>query len=431
MARSAQRQWERTGDLVPRGVRSPRVSFPGPEPDGNQAVPAVADDATEPTYRFPINSDVSIPPFPDLGCPDPALRPVRHWKSQRSWRSALASTSLHAGLLLMLMVGLQPTAGALRGGEQAIEVEVMVLGAVETQAAEPGPGEAPAESADANAKTDLAGTVPPVEPVDVVPEAEATPPAATVEAKIEQLPDMPPVEPTAAPTIVQVIEALPAEPAGAVSALNPTALPQATGRDSVEPDQTWSPAEPPKFASLPEAQQTLTPLTAEAPPDRLAAVRQPPPEAPAALSPARRQIPSARRPSNTEKASREGRNGREEGTTKSVASQRGGTTGAATEAGAADIATYRARVLGHLARHKLYPGSARDRGIEGRATLAFSIARDGTIVTASLAESSSASVLDEATMAMLRRAAPFPPIPNGGPPTMSFRTAVSYFLKGN
>ena len=80
--------------------------------------------------------------------------------------------------------------------------------------------------------------------------------------------------------------------------------------------------------------------------------------------------------------------------------------------GAPDIrARYLARVAALLEKAKRYPLLARRRGQEGTAVVRFSIGADGTLSGLEVARSSGARLLDEAAMDMVRRAAPFPPVP--------------------
>jgi protein TonB len=107
----------------------------------------------------------------------------------------------------------------------------------------------------------------------------------------------------------------------------------------------------------------------------------------------------------------------------------GATGGAAPTAGAAEVASYRSRVLAHLARFKNYPESAQDAGIQGRATVSFTITRSGGVTSVALAGSSGTGILDQATLAMVRRAQPFPAMPAGGPASMSFNAVIRYDLR--
>jgi protein TonB len=88
-----------------------------------------------------------------------------------------------------------------------------------------------------------------------------------------------------------------------------------------------------------------------------------------------------------------------------------GAGGAADAGGRAAISSYFARVQAHLLRHRVYPPEARASGITGVASVVFSLGRDGSVLSASLARGSGHAVLDQAAVAMVRRAAPFPPIP--------------------
>lgn len=212
------------------------------------------------------------------------------------------------------------------------------------------------------------------------------------------------------------------------------------------PAQTQVPAE--LQAALPDARPDPVPEPPPSPP-RPAAVRQtvsPPPVPPVAAQPAsRREAPTAERrlrptrapaanprPERRPRASRqtaaqarEAPRGEGTGRRNSQESRGSAASGAAS---AAAMAGYRARVLAHLARFKVYPDQARERGITGRAVLAFTLSASGQVTASSLAGSSGAAVLDQATLAMLRRAQPFPPMPPGSPATMRFTAGIRYNL---
>jgi protein TonB len=59
----------------------------------------------------------------------------------------------------------------------------------------------------------------------------------------------------------------------------------------------------------------------------------------------------------------------------------------------------------------IYPHHARTQGIEGRSFVRFSIHSDGTLISVQLVRSSGHSMLDEEALSAIRRAAPFPTIP--------------------
>ncbi len=107
----------------------------------------------------------------------------------------------------------------------------------------------------------------------------------------------------------------------------------------------------------------------------------------------------------------------------------GASQGAAATAGKSEIASYRSRILAHLARFKDYPDSAQDAGIQGRTIISFTVTRSGGVSTSTLTGSSGAGVLDQATLTMLRRAQPFPAMPAGGPASLSITAVIRYDLR--
>ncbi|MBB4200147.1 protein TonB [Rhodoblastus sphagnicola] len=108
------------------------------------------------------------------------------------------------------------------------------------------------------------------------------------------------------------------------------------------------------------------------------------------------------------------------------AASQGGARGPAPATGGAEAQNWRGAVLAQLARHKQYPSSARDRDVTGTAVIAFTLSASGGVLGVSLARGSGSSALDQATLAMVRNAAPFPLAPAGA--RLSFTTAVNYSL---
>lgn len=78
---------------------------------------------------------------------------------------------------------------------------------------------------------------------------------------------------------------------------------------------------------------------------------------------------------------------------------------------AAALASYNQLVAAHLQRFKQYPSSAKAAGEQGTARLSFTLGRSGQVLGSRLAGSSGHPSLDAETLAMIRRAQPFPPIP--------------------
>jgi protein TonB len=73
--------------------------------------------------------------------------------------------------------------------------------------------------------------------------------------------------------------------------------------------------------------------------------------------------------------------------------------------------SYAALLLKWLEQHREYPRLARLQGIQGTVTLSLTLGRSGSVVAAAIRESSGQPLLDQATLDMVRRADPFPPLP--------------------
>ena len=75
------------------------------------------------------------------------------------------------------------------------------------------------------------------------------------------------------------------------------------------------------------------------------------------------------------------------------------------------LPNWKSQLAARLERYKRYPEQAQARGEQGVAQLAFSIDRSGGVHRARIAHSSGSRALDEATLALVERAAPLPPPP--------------------
>jgi protein TonB len=84
-------------------------------------------------------------------------------------------------------------------------------------------------------------------------------------------------------------------------------------------------------------------------------------------------------------------------------------------AGGASIASWRDLVIAQLQRAKRYPAAAEARRAHGVAMVSFTLSRGGGVLARSLARSSGSSDLDQEALAMINRAAPFPPFPSSMP----------------
>jgi protein TonB len=103
------------------------------------------------------------------------------------------------------------------------------------------------------------------------------------------------------------------------------------------------------------------------------------------------------------------------------------TTGATS---AAALASYNQLVAAHLQRFKQYPSSAKAAGEQGAARLSFTLGRSGQVLGSRLAGSSGHPSLDGETLAMVRRAQPFPPMPPDlKQASMSFSIPVQFSIR--
>lgn len=74
-------------------------------------------------------------------------------------------------------------------------------------------------------------------------------------------------------------------------------------------------------------------------------------------------------------------------------------------------ASWQARLMAHLERHKRYPASARSSRQEGTVHLEFLVDRLGQVLSAKVVRGSGFAALDDEALAMLRRAVPLPQMP--------------------
>ncbi len=99
-------------------------------------------------------------------------------------------------------------------------------------------------------------------------------------------------------------------------------------------------------------------------------------------------------------------------------------------ASAAAVASYKQLVAAHLQRFKQYPPGAKAAGQQGTARVSFTLGRGGQVLSASLGGSSGHSALDSETLAMVRRAQPFPQFPPDVTlGSMSFSAPVAFYIR--
>jgi periplasmic protein TonB len=99
--------------------------------------------------------------------------------------------------------------------------------------------------------------------------------------------------------------------------------------------------------------------------------------------------------------------------------------GAAVRPTSAVIASWQRLLVAALERHKRYPPQG--HGKRGEARLAFSIDRQGHVLTSRIVHSSGSGALDEEALALVKRAEPLPAPPAGLPDNqLSFVVPIRY-----
>ena len=119
-------------------------------------------------------------------------------------------------------------------------------------------------------------------------------------------------------------------------------------------------------------------------------------------------------------------------TTASPKAERQAPAASAASAGAsaAALASYRQMVAAHLQRFKQYPPAAKAAGQQGTARVSFTLTRSGGVTSVSLGGSSGHSALDTETLAMVRRAQPFPAFPaDVKQSSMPFSAPVAFYIR--
>ena len=106
------------------------------------------------------------------------------------------------------------------------------------------------------------------------------------------------------------------------------------------------------------------------------------------------------------------------------------TAGAAVQKLRIDAFRWQTALAAHIERFKRYPAKARSSGEQGVATVAFTIDRQGRLLTSRIVQSSGSAMLDQETLAMLDRAQPMPAPPNDVPDNkLSFIVPVRFNIK--
>jgi protein TonB len=291
----------------------------------------------------------------------------------------ICSAAAHAALYLPFAREPEPMASL---GEMVITAEIVIgtntpEGTVDeqgqAQASAPEPARTPDPAPDRQA-TELADARPPE------PDGAASEPA-------------PHVQPAPA-TTEQRVAALPQ------TAEQPAVKPQAP----IEPEPDASPNPPTAIDNIPPALPEAKPLPA--PPRQ---TTRPAPKTP--------EKPKA----ETRRAALGGPPNQQRSTAPAS------TSAAGAGRGRSDLSSnYAGLVAAHLARFKQFPPDARSRGDQGGASVTFSLSGGGGVTSVRLTRGTGVASLDAEATAMVRRASPFPPPPDGRP--QSFTVPVSFRL---
>jgi len=217
-----------------------------------------------------------------------------------------------------------------------------------------------------------------------------------------------------------------------------TSSPQPTPMDLAPgPVMQQADASPPPEAVQQEVvQEQIAPTPPQEKPEVVAPPEQkteptPPKPEPAKIVPEKKPAPvkpkvvrtEAKKPTDAPPAPR---------TTASPRAERQAPAASAASAGAsaAAMASYNQRVAAHLQRFKQYPPAAKAAGQQGVARLSFTLGRGGEVLASRLGGSSGHAALDAETMAMVRRAQPFPPFPSDMKQrSMSFSVPVAFSIR--
>lgn len=250
--------------------------------------------------------------------------------------------------------------------------------------------------------------VDPTEVTEVEPVVEEQQVAMAEPAAVEAVQETEPVE---APAVDEVAEVEPEKPIEAPREIA-----------AIDPESPMKPVEDVSVTKLSEAVAIPQPK-----PREIKAVEpkpQPKKVAEAAPKPpTTKNVDQARKSTKTQKA----RGNAEVSVSAASGVARGNRGERQAEAGWANRSNYAGRIVAHLQKHKHYPKEAADKRLTGIAMLTFSISADGRLKSVSLRGSSGAAPLDQAALATVKRASPFPAIPQeAGVSSMTFTVPLRY-----
>ncbi|MGV3650089.1 MAG: TonB family protein [Devosia sp.] len=280
---------------------------------------------------------------------------------------------------------------------EPVESEDVVGAEAETVTAEPLP-ETIAETLPQVAE---ASPTPPAEPLPAETVTEPVPPAAIPAELTSTAEDALPLAAPAPLLPAEPVEAIPPAPIAVAEAESEPAQPKPPTLAAETPPETLAETPLETVAAVEETELSPSPFprprserpVAEPAPPR----REPPPE----TRPVRQQQPPPRRTAP-------GAGGNSTADSVAAAAPSPPRASGTGSGGSADVARYPSQVIG-----KLRNALRRAGGQSGEVMVRFTVAANGSLSGASIARSSGNGALDQAALALVRRAAPFPPIPAG------------------
>lgn len=123
--------------------------------------------------------------------------------------------------------------------------------------------------------------------------------------------------------------------------------------------------------------------------------------------------PKKRRAGARGKDQQDARRGVASGRQNAQKATEGRKTARASQSGNARVSNYPGKVRAKLRRAQRYPRAAKRQRLKGEVHVRFTIARNGSVSAIRIARSSGSEILDRAAVDTVRRAAPFPKIPDG------------------
>lgn len=169
----------------------------------------------------------------------------------------------------------------------------------------------------------------------------------------------------------------------------------------------------PELPPLPDAAAVLSPPPRPEPPEPPKEVKRKPPPKP--------KLVHQRKPVNPDKPRAEQNSA--PAAQAQIAARAAAPASGASSASPAATASWRGTLIAHLNRFKRFPSGASP----GTVQVAFSIDRGGRVLSARLVRGSGDTALDEEAVAMIRRASPVPPPPEGlGSGTVSLAVPIRF-----